>query len=279
MSERRRHRAARRAHEPPRPPATRISKKSSSQPPAGVPQAAVPPFARIAGIDALRGAAVLAMVAYHFAFDLAWFKVTGWNFYRDPFWLHARTVILSSFLLFAGVSLVLADRADASLRDFSMHVGRIAACAVLVTAGSALLFPQSFIWFGVLHAMAVSLVLARPLVRRPLVCAALGVAVIVAGNIVAAPAFDARTLGWMGFATQRPVTEDYVPLFPWTGVLLVGVAVGHALAATGFRAVRPLAAAPAALRFLGRHSLAVYMIHQLLLIPLAAAVAWMGAGR
>ena len=32
------------------------------------------------------------------------------NFYRDAFWLHSRTIILSSFLLLAGVSLVLAQR-------------------------------------------------------------------------------------------------------------------------------------------------------------------------
>ena len=30
--------------------------------------------------------------------------------------------------------------------------------------------------------------------------------------------------------THKPATEDYVPLFPWTGVLLIGLAVGHALA-------------------------------------------------
>ena len=41
---------------------------------------------------------------------------------------------------------------------------------------------------------------------------------IVAGITFAHPAFDGRALGWIGFMTQKPVTEDYVPLFPWTGV-------------------------------------------------------------
>lgn len=235
--------------------------------------APVPRPARVPGVDTLRGIAIVAMVAYHFAFDLAHLRVADWNFYRDPFWLHARTVILSSFLLLAGVSLVLADRAGASTREFAKHVARIAACALLVTLATLIVFPRSFIWFGVLHAIAVSLVLARPLVRRPALALAIGAVVIVTGNVFAAPAFDTPALGWIGFATVRPPTEDYVPLFPWMGVVLVGIAAGHALAASGFAPVRALARAPRLLQVLGRHSLAVYMLHQPLLMGLAWALA------
>ncbi len=235
--------------------------------------AVAPRPARVPGIDALRGIAIVAMVGYHFAFDLAHVGVADWNFYRDPFWLQARTAILSSFLLLAGTSLVLADRAGASTRDFLVHVGRIAACALLVTLATVIVFPRSFIWFGVLHAIAVSLVLARPLVRRPVLALAIGIAMILAGNLFAAPAFDTPALGWIGFATVRPPTEDYVPLFPWMGVLLVGIALGHALAARDFRPVRGLAHAPRVLHVLGRHSLAVYMLHQPLLMGLAWTIA------
>lgn len=235
--------------------------------------------ARIPGIDALRGIAIVAMVAYHFAFDLAHAGVTAWNFYHDPFWLHARTVILSSFLLLAGVSVVLADRAGAPPQRAWLHVGRIAGCALLVTAATLVVFPRSFIWFGVLHAIAVSLVLARPFARRPWLALAAGTAMIVAGNLYTAPVFDTRALGWIGFSTQRPFTEDYVPLFPWTGVVLVGIGVGHALADTGFRALRSLAGAPRLLRVLGRHSLAVYMIHQPILMGIAWVVAMTAVGR
>jgi uncharacterized membrane protein len=226
---------------------------------------------RIGGIDALRGLAVIAMVAYHFAFDLAYFRFTAQNFYRDPFWLHSRTVILSSFLLIAGVSLVLAERSGRG--HFLRHVATIAACAAAVTAGSYLMFPRSFIWFGVLHAIAVSLLLARPLVARPYLALALGIVVVLAGNLVTSPAFDSRALGWIGFATKKPITEDYVPLFPWTGVVLIGIAAGHALAARDFAWVAPLGGLPALVRWLGRHSLAVYMVHQPVLLGLLWIVA------
>ena len=208
------------------------------------------------------------MIAFHFAFDLAYFRVTASDFYHDPFWLHARTAILSSFLLLAGVSLVLAERSPRGRERFWLHVARVAACAIAVSVGSWLVFPRSYIWFGVLHAIALSLVLIRPLVPHPRVALVLGVAVIVAGDLLHATLFDGRPLGWIGFATMKPVTEDYVPLFPWSGVMLVGIAVGHALVRNQFRVIAPLSHLPRALAWLGRHSLAVYMIHQPLLIGL-----------
>jgi len=248
-----------------------MARQRSLNPGAAPREAATP---RLGGIDALRGLAVVAMVAYHFAFDLAYFRVTAQNFYRDPFWLHSRTAILSSFLLIAGISLVLAQSTPQGRARFWIHVGRVAACAVAVTAGSYLVFPRSFIWFGVLHAIALSLVMSRPLVARPWLALGIGIAVVITGNVVASPAFDSRALGWIGFTTAKPITEDYVPVFPWTGVMLIGIAAGHVLLRHGFAAVAPLARLPAMLQWLGRHSLAVYMVHQ----PLLFGALWIAVG-
>ncbi len=208
------------------------------------------------------------MVAYHFCFDLQYFGVTKWDFYRDPLWLNARTVILSSFLLIAGVSLVLANRGGAPRANFWRHVAIIGACAIAVSVASYALFPASWIWFGVLHAIAVSLIVAQPLVGRPIVALAIGVGVIAAGNLFTHPLFDGRTLGWLGFMTAKPRTEDYVPLFPWVGVLLIGVATGHALVRANFRPIAFAARWPRWMAWLGRHSLVTYMVHQPILIGL-----------
>jgi len=226
---------------------------------------------RLASLDALRGVAIVAMIAYHFCFDLRYFGVTRSDFEHDLRWLAARSTILSSFLLIAGISAVLAARQPMPARHWLRHVGVIVAAALLVTAGSALVFAQSFIWFGVLHAIAVSLVIAKPLVRRPFVAAIAGVVVIVAGVAYANPAFDQRALGWLGFMTAKPMTEDYVPLFPWMGVLFLGIALGHLLVRRDFRAIAPLARLPRGLAWLGRHSLAVYLLHQ----PVLFGVLWL----
>jgi len=228
--------------------------------------------ARVPAVDVLRALALIAMIAYHFAFDLRYYGVIGTDFEHDPVCLAVRTAILASFLLLAGVGLALAARAGAPPARFWRRVAEIGACALLVSAGSYAMFPQSYIWFGVLHAIAVTLVLARPLADKPRVAGALGLAVIAAGLLFTHPAFDNRALGWIGFMTVKPFTEDYVPLFPWAGVLLLGIPLGHALAAANFRALAPLAAFPRAFALAGRHTLVVYMIHQPILLGLLALV-------
>jgi uncharacterized membrane protein len=222
--------------------------------------------ARVGGLDALRGIAIVAMVIYHFCFDLRYFRLTRWDFEHDPLWLTARAAILSSFLLIAGISAALAHRNPRSDARWSRHVALIGGAAVLVTAASFAMFPRSFIWFGVLHAIAASLIVARPFIDRPRAAALAGIVAIVAGLTLSSPLFDNRALGWLGFMTHKPVTEDYVPMFPWTGVLLLGIAAGHALVHNRFAVLAPLGRAPRALRFLGRHSLAVYLVHQPLML-------------
>jgi len=221
---------------------------------------------RVEGLDALRGVAIVAMVVYHFCFDLRYFGVARWDFEHDIRWLAARTLILSSFLLIAGISAALARRDPAADARWPRHVAVIGGAALLVTAASAIMFPRSFIWFGVLHAIALSLLLARLVIDRPRAALAAGVIVIAAGVMLSSQHFDNRMLGWLGFMTGKPMTEDYVPLFPWSGVLFLGIAAGHALVASNFAMLAPLARMPRALRFLGRHSLAVYLVHQPLLL-------------
>src|SRR5690348_4771832 len=111
------------------------------------------PVPRIVALDALRGGAIVAMIVYHFCFDLRYFGVARWDFEHDVRWLTARALILSSFLLISGISAVLAERQPSPRMQWLRHIGLIAAAALLVSAGSYLLFPQSFIWFGVLHAI------------------------------------------------------------------------------------------------------------------------------
>jgi uncharacterized membrane protein len=247
----------------------RAGAKAQARPPAPVTSA------RVAGVDALRGIALLAMFVYHFVFDLRYYRVVAADFEHDPFWLGYRAVVVASFMTLVGMSLVLAVKAGATRAHFWRRVGVIAACALAASIGSWVMFPQTYIYFGILHAIAVASVVAAPFVRKPGVALAIGAAMIVAGIAFSHPAFDSRALSWIGFVTRKPATEDYVPLAPWAGFVFAGIALAHALAAAGWRPLAPLARAPAALHWLGRHSLLVYMLHQ----PIFFALLWVAFGR
>jgi uncharacterized membrane protein len=226
----------------------------------------VPARTRIGAVDALRGAALCLMIVYHFAFDLRVYGITRSDFEHDALWLTFRALIVTSFMALVGVSLVLAEHAHSTRVHFWRRVAIIAACACVVSLASFLAFRQTFIYFGILHAIAVASVLAPPLVRRPREALPIGAAFVARGVLWSHSRFAARWLSWIGFVTQKPTTEDYVPLAPWAGVVALGIAVGDQLARNGFRALAPFGRAPAWLRWLGRHSLLVYMIHQPILL-------------
>ena len=211
------------------------------------------------------------MFLYHFAFDLRYFGAMTADFEHALFWLAFRALILSSFLTLVGVSIVLAERNGMSLRAFVRRVGFIAAGALAATLASWFLFPSSFIYFGVLHCIATASLVAWPLRGRAFVALALGLAVLAAGLMWSSPAFDRLAWSWIGFMTHKPVTEDYVPLAPWAAFVLMGIAAGHALGRTDFRALQPLNRSPAWLQWLGRHSLMIYLVHQ----PIFMGVLWL----
>jgi uncharacterized membrane protein len=244
---------------------------------------AMPP-ARLATIDTLRGIAIVWMTVFHFCFDLNYFGWLKQNFYTDPFWTWQRTAIVSLFLFCAGLGQAFAFAQGQSWGRFCKRWLQIAGCALLVTAGSYWMFPKSFIYFGVLHGIAVMLVIVR-------LTAGWGRWLWLAGAVALAvkplalfahvqwPALDFlnhMTWNWLGLISRKPVTEDYVPLFPWLGVMWWGVAAGQWFLARRkdlLQARLPAAAAP--LAWLGRWSLTWYMLHQPVMIGILAAARWL----
>ncbi len=232
------------------------------------------PSPRFDRLDALRGAAIVWMAGFHFCFDLRFFKLTASDFYRDPFWTGQRTAIVSLFLLCAGLGQAVAQAQGLGWPRFWRRWGQVAGCALLVSAGSALMFPRSWISFGVLHGLALMLLMLRGLGPRLGQTAALlmGATVIALPQFCSHVFFDSRWTHWLGFATAKPITEDYVPLLPWFGVMLWGFALGRWLLAARPAWLQGALIAPLhPLALLGRWSLSFYMLHQPVLIGLLFA--------
>ena len=220
---------------------------------------------RFERLDLLRTVAIVWMAAFHFAFDLNHFGLfePRHNFHRDLLWTTQRSCIVSLFLFSAGIGQAVALQSAQGWRRFWKRWAQVAVCALLVSAGSAWMFPRSWIFFGVLHGIAVMLIVCRLAAPLGVWLWPLGALVLVLPWLPAVPTLDPPALAWIGLVARRPITEDYVPVLPWLGVMLWGLAAGQwllrnrpgLLAGALPAAWRPLAA-------LGRWSLSFYMLHQ-----------------
>lgn len=234
---------------------------------------------RLDRLDALRAVAMLWMAAYHFCFDLQHFGLLQppQNFYADPFWTVQRTCIVALFLLCAGAGQALAVQAGQPWPRFWRRWAQVAGCALLVSIGSMMMFPRSWIFFGVLHGLAVMLVVVRLAVPAGRWLWPLGALALALPAAASWSAFDAAPLSVLGLGTRKPVTEDWVPILPWLGVLFWGAAAARWLADRHPGVLRgPVPRAMRPLAILGRWSLSFYMLHQPVLIGAILAALWLG---
>ena len=225
----------------------------------------MPGAPRFERLDLLRAVAMVWMAAFHFAFDLNHFGLLEprHNFHRDALWTVQRTCIVSLFLFSAGMGQAVALHAAQGWRRFWKRWAQVAVCALLVSVGSALMFPRSWIFFGVLHGIAVMLIVCRLAAPLGAWLWPLGALAIALPRLPGLPTLDHPAWAWIGLVARKPITEDYVPVLPWLGVMLWGLAAGQwllrhrpgLLSGAVPAAGRPLAA-------LGRWSLSFYMLHQ-----------------
>ncbi len=229
---------------------------------------------RIATVDILRGIAILMMFVFHFSYDLDMFGYVEINFLEEPFWSNFRRFIVSSFLLLVGVSIVLANRKKFDLQRFNYRMAKILTYALLVTLGSYMMFPESFIYFGILHFILVASVLGLLFRKYYWFNLILGVGILILDLLYSNPFFDNPLYNWIGFTTYLPYTEDYVPLVPWFGVVLIGMFFGKAVFLNTptwltWHANNPVTKT---LDIAGRYSLHIYILHQPIFIFLIAII-------
>ena len=251
----------------------KTSPKSAPAATAAPPLRDTPP-ARFDRLDALRGTAIVWMAVFHFCFDLNYYGFIHQSFLSDRFWTTQRACIVTLFLLCAGAGQAIAAAQGQSNGRFWRRWAQVAGCALLVSFGSWLMFPRTFISFGVLHGIALMLIVVRFTAAWGLWRVGLGLMAVALPHLVKDPFFDSRLTNWVGLVTHLPATEDWVPLFPWLGVMWWGAVAADLL--RRHRAVLLQGPLPAPLRplaGLGRWSLSFYMLHQPVLIGLVALAA------
>lgn len=218
---------------------------------------------RLPLIDLARGLAVLAMIIYHFVWDLSFLGLVDPALRDAPGWTAFARAIAVSFLALAGFGLVLAHGKGLDRAKFLRRLALVAGAAALVSAGTYLAFPDNFIFFGILHAIALGSVLALPFLFAPIWLVALAMLAIWAlPYAFQSPAMANPWLIWIGLGDRLPNSSDFVPVFPWLGFILLGMLAGRLINPARLAMAEPQARLLRWTGWMGRHSLPIYLIHQ-----------------
>jgi uncharacterized membrane protein len=231
------------------------------------------PRPRFAVIDMARGVAIIAMVAYHLCWDLSYFRFIAADVGYDPAWVLLARSILAVFLFLAGVSLVLGHGSGIRWRSFWRRWIFVLLGALAISVATYFAFPQSFVYFGVLHAIALFSLMGLAFLRTPLWLAIAVAAVVIAlPFFYSDPLFNEKAWSWLGFWQVPPPANDLVPVFPWFGAVLLGIIAMRLVLVGGWSnrlaAIAPSGRLPRLLAFLGRWSLLIYLVHQPILLGL-----------
>jgi uncharacterized membrane protein len=232
--------------------------------------------ARILWLDMARSLAVIGMVIYHFTFDLGMFGFIAAATPVTGFWAVFARAVAGSFMALAGFSLVLAHGRGIVWARFWRRFGVLVGCAALITVATYFVMPAQYIFFGILHSIALSSLLGLAFLRLPWAATFLVAAVVLTlPQIYRDAAFDTPLLIWLGLAPGFPPTMDFEPLFPWFGAFLLGVALAR-FSKSGAGLARGVASPMMRiLTWPGQHSLVIYLAHQPILIGLFNLYFWL----
>lgn len=224
---------------------------------------------RLVIVDVARGIAIVGVVLFHLVWDLSFLRIIPPEVAFHPLWLLFGRLLAGTFMVLVGVSLVLAAAGGFRRDAFMRRLAILIAAALTISLLTRITFPQTFVYFGILHAIAAASVVGALVLRlNKLTIAILGLVALVLGFTWTSADFDPRWLAWTGFAASSPSSNDFVPIFPWVGLTLLGMAGTRlALARSWLHRARPIDGRVA--RFLvwaGRHSLPIYLVHQPVLL-------------
>jgi len=210
-------------------------------------------------LDSLRGMAVIWMIIFHFCYDMKMLGMLDWDF-SQGFWYVFPRVIAFTFLFCVGASLNFAHTPAINWKSLGKRSFKLALSALAVSVATYFIFPTQWVFFGTLQCILVGSILGALLVNHRKLALLLMLIILF---LQYGAGYDIK---WVSSIVQRP-SMDFIPIYPWFWAVLLGILNGPYLSKN--RHLGPLKA-PAFLKFLGTHSLKIYLIHQ----PLIYGTLW-----
>ena len=231
---------------------------------------------RVFLLDITRGICVLAMVAYHFCWDLGYFGFIDLQLITQGFGLLIAQLIGLSFITIAGISSLLLCQSDSFKQKYLKRFFKLVFFSAVISTATFILNRNSFIFFGILHFLSVcsltSLILIYIKSSFNLLLIFLCAAIVSISGVTFNLPF---MLSWLGFNKEIPTTNDFYPLFPWITFYFFGFWLGKIiykkLSQENDCFSKPINEINILFKFfeyMGQKALVIYILHQPILFSL-----------
>jgi uncharacterized membrane protein len=227
---------------------------------------------RIWEIDFLRGLSIILVVGYHLLYDLGAFvgveRFLGFTTDLSSIaWRVAQNFFAGLFIVLSGTSCSLTrSNTRRGLRLLAVALA-LTLVIYLIAVWFHLFDPADTVIFGILHCLAVSMLLYGAVFEKASAAANALCGAAVIGLAALLPMLKKALVirsNWLipfGLPSPSFSSLDYFPLIPWLGVFLIGAALGKSVYAPK-KSLLPWRFPQTFVNAAGRHSLIIYIAHQ-----------------
>ena len=217
---------------------------------------------RDSALDLMRGIAIIMMIAFHFIYDLNSFGFSDIPLFTHWAGIAWRCLIVFLFLSAVGISLVIAHGKGIKFKKFLKRLLYLGIAALFVSAGTYVMFPDGWVYFGILHLIWFSTIIAISFVNLP------KTSFLIAALILIGAIFDQPNLSFISYLLEPYLplgSVDYYPLFPWLSFVFIGIYLGHNPYYQKIFIFRLNW-----LEVIGKHALIIYLTHQIVLFSVVS---------
>ena len=217
---------------------------------------------RDSALDLMRGIAIIMMIAFHFIYDLNSFGFSDIRLFTHWAGIAWRCLIVFLFLSAVGISLVIAHSKGIKFKKFLKRLLYLGIAALFVSAGTYVMFPDGWVYFGILHLIWFSTIIAISFVNLP------KTSLLIAALILIGTIFDQPNLSFISYFLEPYLplgSVDYYPLFPWLSFVFIGIYLGHNPYYQKIFIFRLNW-----LEVIGKHALIIYLTHQIVLFSVVS---------
>lgn len=223
---------------------------------------------RIWEIDFLRAIAIILMVIFHIVYDLNEFVGLDID-YLSGFWYWEGKTSALMFIFFAGIS-------SGFSKNTVKRGIKVLIFAMVITLVTYIFFREQYIRFGILHLLGTSMILF-PLLKKMnnILLLITAVFIVLAAISIKSTLVDTGLLIPFGVIYRGFATLDYYPISPYLSVFILGILAYKMYYYKG-QSIFKFHYKNEYLSMISKNSLAIYLIHQPVLVGMAIVINYLG---